>query len=204
MDIIQKAESLFYSAGYVATLACPAMRPLMVELERLHCTETWLLIQLSAVMFAPSSIVLFYRHGKMNGLTLKATNCDWWSLPYTHGVPLSALSGKRKSFSHGYESVTHAWHMAICCEVSLPASVMTVAAHWLCHTFWETAHGTAKFAVCTILTGRYQTCLVMTECAGFSKYSRDGNSNIVGKAYILLRRFDCLFVINSFTSLAYL
>jgi hypothetical protein len=133
---LQKAESLFYSAGYVATLACPAMRPLMVQLERLHCTETWLLIQLSAVMFAPSSTMLFYRHGKMNGLTLKATNCDWWSHPYRHGVPLSALSGRRKSISHGYESVTHAWHMAICCEVSLPASVMTLAAHWLCHTFW--------------------------------------------------------------------
>jgi hypothetical protein len=35
------------------------------------------LIELSAVMFAPSVIALFYPHGKMDGLIPRVTNCAW-------------------------------------------------------------------------------------------------------------------------------
>jgi hypothetical protein len=130
----RKQGSLLSSAGNLATLACPAMRPLMLQLKRLLCTETWLLIELSAVMFALSSIVLFYRHGKMNGLTVREANCDWWSYSYRRGVLFSAVLGRRKLFSHGCESATQAWHMVMYFKVSLLPAVITVATHRLCHT----------------------------------------------------------------------
>jgi hypothetical protein len=76
-------------------LACPATRPLMLQLKQLVCTEPSLLIELSAVMFASSSIMLFYCNGKTNGLTLRVTNCAWRSHPFRHDIPLSVPFWRR-------------------------------------------------------------------------------------------------------------
>jgi uncharacterized protein YbaR (Trm112 family) len=79
--------SLLCFARFLATLACPATRPPMQHPKRPLCTEPLLLVDLSAVMFAPLFITLFYPYGKTRGLILRIRNCAWWSHPCRPDIP---------------------------------------------------------------------------------------------------------------------
>jgi hypothetical protein len=103
---LQKAASLLCCAGYLATLACPAMRPLMLQLRRLFFTETSLLIQLLAVMFAPSSVALLCR-GKTNGLT-QGNKLRVVKPPVQMWRPPFSAVRRDKVVHNGYGSATRA------------------------------------------------------------------------------------------------
>jgi hypothetical protein len=97
-------------AGYLASLACPAMRLPMSQLKWPHCAGPSCLIEFWAVIFGPSYIALFYPCGKVNELILKVKSWAWWSHPYKHMIPPSEPRGMRRSCSVS-KLVTCPWHV---------------------------------------------------------------------------------------------
>lgn len=58
-------------AGYLDTVACLTTRQ--------PCMQFSFLTELPAVIFALACIMLFYPHGRTNGIMLKGTDCTWWN-----------------------------------------------------------------------------------------------------------------------------
>lgn len=102
---------------YLAKLSCPAPRWSVWPLMQL-CVDTWLLIELPALMFMPSSVVLIYPHG--NNLDV-VKPLSWY------GIRPSVLWVVRKSskLQIGHVCLTHGHLLCgelapLCIECGVP------------------------------------------------------------------------------------
>jgi hypothetical protein len=122
-------------------LATQAYLPGRLLLHQLLYMGPWYLIELSAMMFPPSSVILFYPYGKTNGLILWTTNCTCWNHSYSHGIPPSVSEVMEEKavltcLQIGHMHLTHSHLLRgelghVCINCGVPLIVSHILLDWI-------------------------------------------------------------------------